>query len=868
MPRTTYHLIPHTHWDREWYLTRAEFLPRLVAALDDVLERLDRAPGFRAFLLDGQTVLIEDYLRARPEQAEAAAALVRAGRLQVGPWYVLADELIPSGESLVRNLLAGSADAARLGGRLDVLYSPDAFGHPAAWPSLAAEFNIEYGALWRGLGGEPRQEGDLFRWRDRTGREVRLYHLPPDGYEVGAALPADPAKLRAAWAAVAPALRARSRTGHVAVFVGADHHAAHPDPEALRSALAKLEPDADVRISRLDEFLRAAWDDAPKAVPVLTGELRWSYGYTWTLQGVHGTRAPLKRRHSEAELRLERLAEPLAALDRWRRGHDRRAVLDAAWRTLLRAQFHDSIGGCTSDPVARRVLARIEDAASIAAALEREALHSLAGYHPDAARDAPAQVRPELLLWNPVPRARGGIVVADLSWFRRDVLVGPPGTRTPRERAAPSDRDIAAVIGGAPFQILGRRRAQDRLDSARHYPDQDEVEVVRVAIAAPLTRGFALGRAASAAAPDPVRPLDGGIGNGRIAVGVDSRGQIWLRDLANKVELASLFQLESEPDAGDTYTFARGRGGRESSSRWESPTMLASGPLVGAIETRARLLGGRVTAPLVLTLHAGSAALRCTLELDNQARDHRLRLRCATPGHVETATAGAAFGVARRGVTRPTRKYAGETPVTTAPAHRFVMTDGPEGGIAILAPGFFEYEAEPDSVHVTLLRAVGRLSRDDLPTRTGHAGWPTPVPDAQCLGPERLQLGVTLASPALSPGDLARAWEDLFLPPRALWIRQSLGLEPSEGGIQLHGDGLVFSALKPSSDGRGIIIRCYNPGDQPAAGVIAFDAPVRAAGRVTADERECGSAPLARDRRTVPVSLAAGEILSLRIEPE
>jgi len=97
MPRATYHLIPHTHWDREWYLTRAEFLPRLVSALDDVLERLGREPGFRSFLLDGQTVLIEDYLRVRPEQAEAAAAAVQAGRLQVGPWYVLADEQIPSG---------------------------------------------------------------------------------------------------------------------------------------------------------------------------------------------------------------------------------------------------------------------------------------------------------------------------------------------------------------------------------------------------------------------------------------------------------------------------------------------------------------------------------------------------------------------------------------------------------------------------------------------------------------------------------------------------------------------------------------------------------------------------------------------------
>src|SRR5919106_249153 len=122
MPALTFHLIPHTHWDREWYLTRAGFQARLVPMLDDLLEQIQ---GF-----------------------------VREGRLQVGPWYVLADELIPSGESLVRNLLVGQADAARLGGRTDVLYSPDAFGHPATWPQLAGEFGIHFGVIWRGLGGE------------------------------------------------------------------------------------------------------------------------------------------------------------------------------------------------------------------------------------------------------------------------------------------------------------------------------------------------------------------------------------------------------------------------------------------------------------------------------------------------------------------------------------------------------------------------------------------------------------------------------------------------------------------------------------------------------------------------------------------
>jgi len=156
-----FHLIPHTHWDREWYLPRAALQARLVAVTDDLIERLQANPGYRSFLLDGQTVLVEDYLRARPDREGDVRALVKTGRLQVGPWYVLADEQIPSGEGLVRNLLLGAADAERLGGRLDVLYSPDAFGHPPAWPTLAREFGIRYGVVWRGLGGETGQERAL-----------------------------------------------------------------------------------------------------------------------------------------------------------------------------------------------------------------------------------------------------------------------------------------------------------------------------------------------------------------------------------------------------------------------------------------------------------------------------------------------------------------------------------------------------------------------------------------------------------------------------------------------------------------------------------------------------------------------------------
>src|SRR2546425_2508380 len=181
-----FHLIAHTHWDREWYLPQGAFQARLVGVLDDLIERLRADAAYRSFLLDGQTVLVADYLRARPERESDLKALVKMGRLQVGPWYVLADELIPSGEALVRDLLLGAADAERWGARLDVLYSPDAFGHPAILPTLAREFGLRSGVVWRGGGGAGGRERGLFCRGGAGGEEELLGGPPPPGDAVGA----------------------------------------------------------------------------------------------------------------------------------------------------------------------------------------------------------------------------------------------------------------------------------------------------------------------------------------------------------------------------------------------------------------------------------------------------------------------------------------------------------------------------------------------------------------------------------------------------------------------------------------------------------------------------------------------------------
>src|SRR5213596_3201578 len=810
-----FHLIAHTHWDREWYLPRATFQARLVPMLDDLIERLQADAGFRTFLLDGQTVLLEDYLSVRPERENDVKALVKTGRLQVGPWYVLGDELIPSGESLIRNLLLGTADAERLGGRLDVLYSPDAFGHPAVLPTLAREFGLKYGVLWRGLGGEPGQERDFFRWRGPDGRDILLWHLPPDGYEIGVDLPGAGARLPDIWTQVRATLVQRAAGKHILMVIGADHHPPHPTLARLRDLLADLEPASSFRISRLDEFFQTAESTAAKTS---AGELRWSYGYTWTLQGVHSTRAPLKRRHGQVELWLERLAEPLVALARLAGSRDRRPTLETAWRTLVRTQFHDTIAGCTADAVASAAEHRLTQVAAYAAELTRGGIMDLAGHDPDVQRERADGSEPKLLLWNPAPRAREGVTVADVTLFRRDVLVGPQTEgRLPRQGPGYRPFALHGPDGRAiPVQTLAQRVTQERTDAARHYPDQDEVDQVRIAFRAPPVPGLGLAALTSgAAAPLPrtedARVRGRSLENRFVAVTLEPNGALTLLDRRRNERYGELLRLEDAGDAGDAYTYTPPARDRVKQSRGAiSVRRLAAGPLVAALEARWEVLHG-IDARLDVQLFADSPIVRLTLDIENRNRYHPLRARLVTGLAAVPAIAGAAFGtVERSAVHVDPAAYPRETPVRTAPAHRFVAAARGGRGLAVLAPAFFEYEwtAKGDLL-VTLLRAVGELSRGDLPTRPGHAGWPTSTPLAQCPGRTRVELAIAPVSEAeLERGDVvAQLWEEAFLPLHPLWLRDATALTLAPLDIKLEGAGLVFSSLKPAQAGSPMVLR-------------------------------------------------------------
>jgi len=164
---------------------------------------------------------------------------------------------------------------------------------------------------------------------------------------------------------------------------------------------------------------------------------------------------------------------------------------------------------------------------------------------------------------------------------------------------------------------------------------------------------------------------------------------------------------------------------------------------------------------------------------------------------------------------------------------------------------------------------VGQLSREDLPTRPGHAGWPTATPGAQCLGRERLQIAlapVTAEDMELG-APVAGLWEDAFLPPRVIWLRQATELDLPVTDVRLEGEGLVFSSLKPAADGDGIVFRCYNATGSEVAGRVELGTPVAAVARVRADEREPQPLPLGENGSSVRFAAGPHKIVTLLLTP-
>jgi len=856
-------VVPHTHWDREWYEPFQTFRMKLVRLIDDLLDQMEQDSSYRHFLLDGQLAVIDDYLEIRPENEGRLAALTGAGRITVGPWYILMDEFLVSGETIIRNLQAGLRRATAFGGAMDVGYLPDMFGHVGQMPQILTQAGFEHAVVWRGV--PSAVDRNAFRWESPDGSSVRAEYLVA-GYGNGAALPDDAKALVRRLQAHLEEFGEFLHPGDPLLLMnGTDHH--HPQPWLGRvvAEANQAQGEFELAVTSLPEYLRSA---PTEGLPEWRGELRSGFRSN-LLMGVGSNRVDVKQASVRAERALEHLAEPLSALFLSSGGWPERFV-DLAWTLMVRNAAHDSICACSVDDVVDAVLHRYAEARHIGEGLAGEALGALAGSMADP---GPVVVNS----WTP---DRGGmveVVVPAEGPPGADVQVlsertGLPGSMTLDGRTvltmlgllqgarigedsyvtdvslAEDDTglDITIVIGteareGVPVEEI-KRELFTRL-TARPGTEVrlvlDQPPVRRILARQDDVPAFGWSRFSPAPLAHPARVVEGPTGdsgavtltNGVLTAVIDPADGTFALD-----GVAGYGRLVDGGDHGDTYNYSP----PQQDSEVDTPDSVAitvhdRGPVraTATIDatytwpdrvdeaTKARVGAHQVHVATTLELRADESVLRVSTSFVNPSRDHRLRVHLPLPRPTASSRAECALTVVERGLVAEGRDD--EIGIPTFPSHRFVSA----GGLTVVHEGLLEYELvdledaagagaagagaagrgaagqRATTLALTLLRATGMLSRLGMSLRPLPAGPMTPVEGPQLLGPVQVRY-------ALAVGDVDpyRMATDVLDP---LLTSGSFG----GGDRPARGSALSVRGAEVSSvrrQGGRVEVRVFNPG--------------------------------------------------------
>jgi len=810
-----------------------------VRLIDKVLEQMEADERF-VFTLDGQLQTIDDYLEIRPENEQRLRALVEEGRLAIGPWQILMDEFLVSGETIWRNLDLGLARAREFGGEMRVGYLPDMFGHIAQMPQILRAHGLDNAVVWRGV--PAAVDRHVFEWGGVDGSSVRAEYLPA-GYGNAAYLLMAPDKLGDAVDALIETMRPFFGDDPVLAMYGTDHQEPLPD---LVDVVERANAENDhVRIELTTLGKALANGSAPATT--WTGEMR-SGARANVLMNVTSARIDIKAAAARAERWLERYAEPLAALhgEVWPT-----EFLELAWRRVIENSAHDSICGCSADAVSAQVLVRFAEAEALGRDLAAEALEPARAATPRGAA----------VVANPSPRARDDVVELELpvpaEWD--DVsLETADGSRFPVQelsRNVPQlhrvellGRDIPELvkrrlhgrelfgqwlngfeIESGPRLVFELDTAQDPLSIdlvalraavlvAAKAKEDERWEVVFRArsrrrlvsrLSAPAL-GWTGVRAAEGGEPAGGGvTLDGGVlGNGLLRVEVANDGTLRVGELEGVGRIVRGF------DVGDSYNYAPPADDvlvdRPESVRVE---WVESGPVRGSLVVR-RIYSWPpdhlVEVETHVELRAGEPFVRLRVSFDNPADDQRVRVHVPLRQHAPHSYAEGQYAVVQRGLVAEGGH--GEKPLPTFPASSFVSA----GGLALLLEHVSEYELlEGRELALTVLRSTGWVSRNTNPYREEPAGPELAIPDAQMRGRNSFSFAI-YPHDGVHPGpDVLEQAERYRLPFLSAEGAGDVGELTQAEGIALEGAGVVLTALRRTAD--GLEARVANQTVDPAA---------------------------------------------------
>lgn len=770
------HYVLSTHWDREWHHTFQDFRYRLVQLIDRILAGWQDGRLLGPFQTDGQAILLDDYLEIRPERRAEIEQRAREGLLVIGPWYVMPDEFLVSGESLLRNLRMGRETARRLGGKPSKAgFICDIFGHNSQMPQIFAGFGISGAFVWRGVNLYDQRH---FIWRGADSTPLPTYHFPWNGYctyavDVRAAQPGNSYSDEEIAARLEAHLQEEARLTNVApilAFDGGDHMewdtAAYavlaqrftvPDNYDDKDKTEQLHRESSIRNtqhaidfdllhSSLDAYLDELKPEIGKITALREGELRepglksGRDDQQWLIPGVTSSRVWIKQDNAACESLLCQWAEPFSAFtQRVLNTNNPSGYLNAAWKWLITNHPHDSMCGCSIDAVHEDMCYRFAQARGIANRLALEATRTLAA----SVSGGPEDNELRVVVFNPLPRPFHG--VTDLTL---DIpLDWPVRQGMPIFEIRPAFRILTTDGIELPFQHLGHnlnRRRTRMFDTA--FPQGYRVNEIRVALPLDIPAlGYTTLTLRPADAPTLHHPETPGLAtsersleNEFLALTVETNGSLTLTDKRSHQVYTRLLTFEDRADIGDGWN--HGVAGNDqiftTTASRSAVALVHNGPQLATLRVRTLLeapsdfnfstmkrsdsFAGLII-DSTLTLRAGSAQVEIETHVHNTLLDHRLRVLFPSgASQAQTYLADTPFDVVERPIAlRSDNHHYREPEVETKPQQSWLGVYAETRGLAVISSGLLESAVldQPERpLALTLFRATRHtVNTDDEP---------------------------------------------------------------------------------------------------------------------------------------------------------
>ena len=836
------HVIPHTHWDREWYFTQQDSDVLATYNFTKVIETLENQASYSCYHLDGQSAIVEDYLKVLPHMRERLGKLISDKKLFVGPWYTQTDTYNVGAESIIRNLKYGMHIAEELGHSMRVGYLPDTFGHNAQMPTLFKGMGIDNIIFWRGIDYDQQVQKSHFHWQSAGDDTIYAYNLV-HGYGAAKNIVPDADHLDKKIFPMIEKIKSLSGLDEVLIPSGGDQVNIDPNLPATLAAATERSPAKDIyTISSMENFVNYLRHNSEE-FETYRGEFK-APRYTRIHKTIGSVRYDIKKLNFEIEQFLVKKLEVVIAIAKAQGITVHTELVDMAWKKILECHAHDSIGGCNSDATNADIMHRLKQAEEICHGLYNLVVKEIAS---NACQDN------EVMIFNSRPIPYSGVVqVVAFSKYEQITLCDGEQSLTceiiRRER----------LDGGKMIEVT--KDGEREVDVPPYY--RFELNVIVSDLPALGYQVFQTLPSDTVTAMQQVEQnptaKEAQIESQSLAVRFVN-GHLSLEDKATGRVINQLLSFEEQADDGDSYDFSPLAGDMPLVCREMTCLSVLQGELEQRMTLRAELavphdLESRIAGEkaalasfdIELKLIHGDPQLHVDVTTVNQVCDHRVRVVINSDVNTQQSLSTQPFALMARPIAPAVegwRERFRECPIDIETTDGAVAIAEAGKAMIINGRGIKEFQILPatdtaagdksNAIALTLFKATGRLGKDDLLWRPGRAsGINNTVvytPDAQLQ--KSMTFGFSIALTADASHQTVRSTEQAFLDAPFSYQKQALNsFENRLERFQVRFDsrqvakrfGLfeLHQALQLSSIGHSfyhdnaVIVRLYNPTEQ------------------------------------------------------